>query len=305
MPSFFNHFIHPLTYTAKGEQKRYLSPQENSRVLKLVLASFALTAFEAFYCSRSLKTSLVTIGIITGAVFYLATAIMKMMSEESSSSSKKDPLPEERRDAKPSPSAEIEKQAPLGTQVDPFPPADSQPTSPSLKSSPRANQEVQRVILEKPPIKTADQKTQREPPVYDQLALNNGEDLVIYKIIQSMGDMGWFALLSMQGEMIANGKKIEHVHPLKFLEIVLKNPTLKQSMITIEKDFLKLKWNGFIKGFGSSQGFATKCNQVADQDKFALYIDGFCKAVEADPEQVRSFIAGRKWEELIRFLIKK
>ncbi|HEY5235387.1 MAG TPA: hypothetical protein VIJ14_04340 [Rhabdochlamydiaceae bacterium] len=78
--SFCNHLIRPLTYTDANGETRHLSSQEMSRVTIVVLSSLALTTVEALYSSRSLKSSLISIGIMAGAAFYLATAIFKMIS---------------------------------------------------------------------------------------------------------------------------------------------------------------------------------------------------------------------------------
>ncbi len=105
--------------------------------------------------------------------------------------------------------------------------------------------------------------------------------------------------------MAALGNKVQHVHPFKFLEIVLNTPHLKQSMLIVEDGFLNLKWRGFFDGTSQSPGFSAKCEREYARDNLAPYIVGFCQTVKANPEQVRFFVEKKEWENLVRFLVKE
>lgn len=136
---------------------------------------------------------------------------------------------------------------------------------------------------------------------YQQLVLTESEAKMIYQIIDSLGNLGLGKLFFRQSEMEALGNKVQHVHPLKFLEMVLLDPHLKEAMLKAESS--TFKWRGFLNGSSGSPGFVAKCNREADRNNFAPYIIGFCQVVKAHPEQVRPFIERRDWEKLVRFLI--
>ena len=135
---------------------------------------------------------------------------------------------------------------------------------------------------------------------YQQLVMTENEAKIIYQIIDSLGNWGLGKLFWNQSEMEALGNKVQHVHPLKFLEKVLLNPHLKQAMIKAKGTIAK--WRGFLHGSSGSPGFLAKCNREADRNNFAPYIVGFCQVVEAHPEQVRYFVERREWEKLVLFL---
>jgi hypothetical protein len=322
-----------------------------TRVTILVLSALALTAFEAFYSSRSLKTSCVACGIVAGAVFYLATAAMKRASRGSDSSSEESGLQET-----PDPSTQrteeqvqtheppedvqhssdsSQEETSLGgsdkvivkedddgewvhisndqrTKVDPL---DLRSPPGSEQAEPREEkivlvQATQVVVL------TAEVKRSKEgtsglegriqvavQKSYHQLTLTKGEAKVISTLIQMINDTWVVMLLSKETELLQMGKRIDHLHPLKFLETVLKDPVLKEAMLGIEDS--TLKWDGFLNGKSSSSpGFVAKCKREDDQGNFAPYITDFCQVVKADPKKIRPLYEAKNWEELIRFLIK-
>lgn len=81
----WNHLFHPFTYTAVNGDPQDFSPHEISRVKKIATGSIAtgsivLGTLEAASSSRSIKFSILTIGLTTLVIFYLATAVFKMLS---------------------------------------------------------------------------------------------------------------------------------------------------------------------------------------------------------------------------------
>lgn len=137
---------------------------------------------------------------------------------------------------------------------------------------------------------------------YEKLSITKADAETIYEIIDTLGSSGLWKLYKIEDDMVELGTQIQHVHPLKFLEVVFTDPHLKDCMVKTEDSFFK--WRGFMKGSGKSPGFIAKCEREYDKDNFAPYIDDFCKAVKADPEQVRDLIERKKWETLIRILLK-
>lgn len=87
-----NHLRHPLTYTDAQGKSHLLSLEEIGQVTLFVLSSTAAAIFEAVTSQRSLKSSSVSIVIITGSSFYLATAIIKASKGNGSSKPGEDRL---------------------------------------------------------------------------------------------------------------------------------------------------------------------------------------------------------------------
>jgi hypothetical protein len=137
---------------------------------------------------------------------------------------------------------------------------------------------------------------------YKRLPLTDAEAKMIYQIIDTVGNLGLIDLYKKENEITDLGVKVQHVHPFKFLEVVLTNPHLKQSMTLLEGSYFK--WRGFFDGSGKSAGFTAKCEREVGRDNLDPYIVGFCQAVKANPEQVRYFVEKKEWEKLVRFLIK-
>jgi hypothetical protein len=141
--------------------------------------------------------------------------------------------------------------------------------------------------------------------LYRKLSMTEEEERILYQIIDALGNWGIAELYKKEDEMIAMGNKVQHVHPFKFLETVLKTPHLKKSMRLIEDGFFgTLKWREFFKGSDQSPGFSAKCEREHKLNNLEPYIVGFCLTVKANPEQIRFFVEKKDWEGLVRFLIK-
>ncbi len=326
--SFVNHLIHPVTYTIATGEVRYISARDMACITLLVLSSLALTASEALYSSRTLKTSCVAGGIVAGVVFYLATAAMKMASRVSDSPSKKDPpISSELKQAHP------EGQNGRIVQT----PESSEDLRHSLDSL-----QVGTVSVQAAPIQVGDagvvvpprvdtvlptgpvvQEAERLPvasssasavplrlnghiqaqKTYQQLVVADNEAQVISAMIRMINDTMAPALLLKESELIQMGKQIEQVHPLKFLETVLNTPVIKKAMQEIEGSWVPVKWKGFLYGKGESPGFVAKCDREDKLGHVAPYLADFCRAVKVDIKKVRPFYDAKNWEEFIRFLV--
>ncbi len=137
---------------------------------------------------------------------------------------------------------------------------------------------------------------------YDKLPVTDAEVQIIYQIIDTVGTTNALFLAPKYFELKELGNKVQHVHPLKFLGVVLTNPHLKQCLINMEES--NLKWKGFLSGSGKTPGFIAKCEREYARNNFAPYIVGFCQTVKAHPDQVRMLIEKKEWEKLARMLVK-
>ena len=445
----WNHLFHPFTYTAVNGDPQDFSSDDISRVKKIASGSIVVGALEAFSSARSVKFSIITIGLTTLVIFYIATAIFKGLNRGNADPKQPSPLspglePEPNRDKNleaqaeqlkkeggetpsiaqvlpeqlvpslqpiipsssqasiDSPTTEEPKDPILAAQgLLPQPVPISQPIIPSgsqdsidsptseepkdlilaaqgllpqpVSTSSRMDFAIQEEYLdgdkkldeegsqklgqssadkglkiekkelgtqEIPPpekhkdiplspqlkptqvnIGEQDQKKLDKPKpstpaspqltvqvlkqkLYGDLPLTDEDAKIIHQIIEMIGSLNVLAIPFKTPLLIELGNKIQHVHPLKFLEKVLNTPQLKLSMIKVEDS--TVKWNGFLWGnsLDGSSGFKAKCNRETDQKNFAIYIDDFCKVVKAPVEKVRPFVEKKDWEGLVRFLIK-
>lgn len=132
--------------------------------------------------------------------------------------------------------------------------------------------------------------------LYATLPINEGEAQLIYEIIDIMATHNLAKLLLKKSEMEKRGKKVHHVHPIRFLGTVFTNPYLKKCMAEIMDSFFK--WDGFISGLSE------RLDEEYQKENILPYVPGFCQAVKANPDQVRFYIQKRKWEDLVIYLIK-
>jgi hypothetical protein len=354
-----------------------------SRVRIVVLLSLAGGAAEAIYSNRSLKYSLVSIGILAGAAFYLATAIIKRASRGDGSSpdapigkgngsntlevsalglkegdrkwfdidnpSKTSgsevqgvqvtPVKEEESAPKiPKPSEQQVSQDTLQVSaiglmdqsgwVDVGSPSNSPgsklprtktPVTAEVKETPK-RQVPNMLLVSAMGLKddngwcdlgdspeTAPRTSLKKDPVqelksYQQLTPKVEDATVISEMIQTIGETYLPFLYAKKGELLEMGKRVEDVHPLKFLETVLNNPELKKSMLNIKDN--SWKWGGFLNGDKESPGFIDKCKRVDRLGIFEPYITDFCQAVKIDSQKIRSLHAAKKWKKLIAFLVQ-
>ncbi len=138
--------------------------------------------------------------------------------------------------------------------------------------------------------------------VFAQLPLTTAEAKLIYELIDNLGKKSKAALLFNTGTMLKLGEDIQHIHPLRFLEVVFTNPDLKESMEKVLNDHFK--WDGFLNGSFGQRGFADKMRHEFNRNNLFPYVLGFSQAVKAHPDQIRTLFEKQEWDKLVIYLIK-
>lgn len=145
-------------------------------------------------------------------------------------------------------------------------------------------------------------------PVDDQPVIVEGKDALsqlpvteidkqlIYEIIDTMAANNPIVLGLKSSELKKKGRKINHVHPMKFLEVVFANLHLKTCMGEIKESYFK--WNGFISGISQ------RLEEEFNRNNLLQYVPGLCQTLNANPEQLRKYIQKHEWENMIKYLIK-
>ncbi len=134
----------------------------------------------------------------------------------------------------------------------------------------------------------------KEP--YQQLVVSPTDAERIRSLVKTIASESLTELFLKRKQLKKMGTQIHHVHPIRFLGIIVSDPNLKSGMIAIEKSFFK--WSSFI------QGLSERLNEEYDHSNLAPYIPGFCDTIKANPIQVQTFMKQKKWSELVKYLIQ-
>lgn len=129
---------------------------------------------------------------------------------------------------------------------------------------------------------------------YHQLPITEEEKQMIVKIILTMADNNVFKLLFEKKKLERIGKKIHHVHPIKFLGTVFSDPYLVDRMREIKDS--SFKWEGFI------DGLSLRMTEESSRGNLKKYLPGFCASINANLETVMSYADREDFEGLVSSL---
>ncbi len=130
---------------------------------------------------------------------------------------------------------------------------------------------------------------------YNELVCTEADKANIGYIIQTLAGNGKLSLLFKQGDLKRIGAEINHVHPLKFLETIFADATLKAHMREVSNDYFK--WNGFLDGLVPS------LTNQANQNKLAQHLNEFAKRTNTNPKELTPYFQSQDWENLVRYLM--
>lgn len=128
-----------------------------------------------------------------------------------------------------------------------------------------------------------------------ELPIDDNEKKIISSIIITMAEKNVIKLGLMRRTLEKKGKRIHHVHPLRFLGYIFSTPHLKTSMNKIKRS--GFKWDGFI------DGLSKKMRDEAGDNNLVRYVPGFSRFLNIESEQVMKYIHRQDWEGLVRFLL--
>ncbi len=131
-------------------------------------------------------------------------------------------------------------------------------------------------------------------PFY-QLPLNDKEKRLIRTIFTTMAEKNIIQLALEKRTMEKKGKKVNHVHPLRFIGYIFSNPELKSCMRKIVKS--SFKWDAFV------DGFSRRMKEEYSNNNLYKHIPGFCQEVGANPDNISRFIDKKDWEGLVKSLL--
>ncbi len=140
--------------------------------------------------------------------------------------------------------------------------------------------------------------TEAAPPASDpffQLTLNKVDEEIIYKIIDTMARDNVIKLGLKRKTMERKGKKIRHVHPLRFLGCIFSDPHLHSCMREVHRSMFK--WNGFI------DGLKDRLREEGARGNLYQYVPGFAQLLNRDPKKITHYLEKRDWDGLVRYLL--
>jgi hypothetical protein len=133
------------------------------------------------------------------------------------------------------------------------------------------------------------------PESFFNLPLDDKEKRFIHSIISTIADKNLVQLVFERGNLEKKGKKINQVHPLRFMGYILSQHDLKERARIIKKS--SFKWDAFI------DGFAKRMKEELAKNNVYQHIPGFALQVGSTPEHINPFIHKKDFEGLVRSLL--
>ncbi len=125
--------------------------------------------------------------------------------------------------------------------------------------------------------------------------LEDWEQKAIRRIVSTMAEKNLLQLGLEKKTLKKKGKKINHVHPLRFVGYIFADPYLKQCMQQIKKS--SFKWNGFVRGFSG------RMMEEAVRDNLRPHLPEFSHHLTVNQENLQIYIDNKDWEGLLKFLL--
>jgi hypothetical protein len=119
----------------------------------------------------------------------------------------------------------------------------------------------------------------------------------LHFIMKTMATKSLTSLLKYKSQLEAAGERIDHIHPLRFLETVFSDEELKVYLHNIRKGNSWIKGE-FFKGIKNSLQEEMNLGNLTDEMVF-----DFCFQFEIDPNLLLGHIHNHKWDDLIKTLI--
>lgn len=127
------------------------------------------------------------------------------------------------------------------------------------------------------------------------LSMTHDEDMIISKIISTMGEHNVVYLLKKSKDLRRLGTLIDHVPPLQFLGKVFSDDRLKEAMRHIRAN--PFKWSGFTDGLIP--------NMTRDRASGVLYRDlpGFAHFLRCEYSELYKHAYSKNWPAFVEVLI--
>jgi len=117
----------------------------------------------------------------------------------------------------------------------------------------------------------------------------------ISKLIKNMADKNLWELLKISKDMKKLGKKIDHVHPMRFLGYIFSTHELKKRMPKIKENHFK--WNKF------TEGLFERLSKEAHQHNLDRFIPGFAQVTKSSESVIQDCVKRHDWASMLDYLM--
>lgn len=131
--------------------------------------------------------------------------------------------------------------------------------------------------------------------LFYQLSLDDREKKLIHELIKTIAEKNIWGLLFKKKEMEKLGKRVNQVHPMRFMAHILSDPKLKKWLRDIRHS--SFKWDHFI------DGFSDRMKEEGAKNNLLPYVPGMAHLLHADPNQLFDFIRDKDYEGLVKSLL--
>lgn len=130
---------------------------------------------------------------------------------------------------------------------------------------------------------------------FKKLAITKKEKETITEIVHSLASTSVPKLLWKKRRLEKMGKKIEQVHPLRFIHHIVSSEAGKKELQLISKNFFK--WSGFL------DGFKRRMNEEYYKENLEIYLQGFCEDLSLEKHVFEKLIKNKDWEGFVKALL--
>jgi hypothetical protein len=134
-----------------------------------------------------------------------------------------------------------------------------------------------------------------EVDAYYELSLPDHERKLIHELVRNMAEKSIWGLLFKKREMERLGKRVNHVHPMRFIGYILAEPRLKRYLKEVSTS--SFKWDHFI------DGFSKRMKEETARDNVMRYIPGMAHSLKFDPARMAAFIHDKDYDGLVQAIL--
>lgn len=116
-------------------------------------------------------------------------------------------------------------------------------------------------------------------------------------ILKALAEKSLTSLWGLKSKLEAAGNRIDHLHPLRFLEFIFKEDELKVHIYNIKKRGSWV-WNEFIKGFKDTFQEEFDIGNLHEE-----FLQDFVKNIDIELSLVFECYQSKRWEEFVKTLI--
>ncbi len=131
--------------------------------------------------------------------------------------------------------------------------------------------------------------------LFHALPLSSSEMRQISYIITTLAEHNVLELAFKKKDLEKRGKRINQVHPLRFMGYILSSAHLRKCAYEIEKS--SFKWDAFIGGF------AKRMKEEHSKGNVIPYLRGFAELLGVSVDQIIHYVHKKNFEGLVRYLM--